>query len=82
MSVIILEGASFVLNSKVVNNLFFYQYLYIKCPYANFIQVALKEMCKAVVHNCFGPPALLVEGLLSMEATPSSFYLLVRLGLS
>ena len=33
------------------------------------------------MHNCFGPPSLLVEGLLSTGATPSSFYLLVELGL-
>ena len=32
-------------------------------------------------HKCFGSPFLLVEGLLSMGATPSSFYLLLELGL-
>ena len=33
-------------------------------------------------HNCFGPPFLLVEGLLSTGPTPSRFYLLVEMGLS
>ena len=32
-------------------------------------------------HNCFGPPSLLVEDLLSTGATQSSFYLLVEIGL-
>ena len=32
-------------------------------------------------HNCFGPLFLLVEGLLSTGPTPSSFYLLVEMGL-
>ena len=32
-------------------------------------------------HNCFGPPFLFVEGLLSTGPTPSSFYLLVEMGL-
>ena len=32
-------------------------------------------------HNCFGPLFLFVEGLLSMGSTPSSFYLLVEMGL-
>ena len=34
-----------------------------------------------VTHNCFGPPFLFVEGLLSTGPTPSSFYLLVEMGL-
>ena len=33
------------------------------------------------VNKCFRPPSLLVEGLLSMGATPCSFYLLVEMGL-
>ena len=32
-------------------------------------------------HNCFGPPSLMVEGLLSKGPTPSSFNLLVEMGL-
>ena len=32
-------------------------------------------------HNCFGPPFLFVEGLLSTGPTPSSFYLLLEMGL-
>ena len=32
-------------------------------------------------HNCFGPLFLFVEGLLSTGSTPSSFYLLVEMGL-
>ena len=32
-------------------------------------------------HNWFGPQLLLVEGLLSTGPTPSSFYLLVEMGL-
>ena len=31
-------------------------------------------------HNCFGPPSLMVEGLLSKGPTPSSVYLLVEMG--
>ena len=31
-------------------------------------------------HNCFGPPSLLVEGLLSMGPTPSSFTSWLRWG--
>ena len=31
-------------------------------------------------HNCFRPPTLLVEGLLSIGPTPSSFYLLEKWG--
>ena len=33
------------------------------------------------LHNCFGPPSLLGEGLLSTGPNPSSFYLLVEMGL-
>ena len=33
------------------------------------------------LHNCFGPPSLLLEGLLSTGPTPSSCYLLVEMGL-
>ena len=32
-------------------------------------------------HNCFGPPFLFAEGLLSTGPTPSSFYFLVEMGL-
>ena len=32
-------------------------------------------------HKWIGPPSFLVEGLLSTEPTPSSFYLLVEMGL-
>ena len=32
------------------------------------------------LHNCFRPPFLLVEGLLSTGSTPSSFCLLVKMG--
>ena len=34
-----------------------------------------------LAHNCFNPLPLLVEGLLSTGSTPSSFYLLVEMGL-
>ena len=33
------------------------------------------------LHNCFRPPSLLVEGLVSTGPTPSSFYILVEMGL-
>ena len=33
------------------------------------------------LHNCLMPPSLLVEGLLSTGAIPSSVYLLVKMGL-
>ena len=34
-----------------------------------------------VHNNCFGPPSLLVEGVLSTGPAPFSFYLLVEMGL-
>ena len=34
-----------------------------------------------IVHNCFGLPFLFVEGLLSTGPIPSSFYILVEMGL-
>ena len=32
-----------------------------------------------IIHNCFEPPSLLVEGMLSTVPTPSSFYILVEI---
>ena len=34
-----------------------------------------------ISHNCFGPPFLLVEGLLPKGPTPPNIYLLVEMGL-
>ena len=45
------------------------------------IMQRLKEKLTTTFHNCFGPPFLFVEGLLSMGPTPSSFYLLVEMRL-
>ena len=42
---------------------------------------SLDQFTQMVLHNCLGPPSLLVEGLSPKRATPSSFYLLVELRL-
>ena len=41
----------------------------------------MRKKNRSVRHNFFEPPYLLVEGLLSTGHTPSSFYLLVEIGL-
>ena len=58
-----------------------------------FVDVAIPEIscfldkCTLVkislqlYHNCFGPPLLFVDCLLSTGPTPSSFYHLVEMGL-
>ena len=48
---------------------------------ANWADSVKELRCPSVCHNCFGPPFLFVEGLLSTGPTPSSFYLLVEMGL-
>ena len=48
---------------------------------ATGIILAVTARATVIAHNCFGPPFLFVEGLLSTWPTPSSFYLLVEMGL-
>ena len=45
------------------------------------VVIVMHTEVAVVNHNCVGPPFLFVEGLLSTGPTPSSFYLLVGMGL-